>query len=166
MGDNGAEMFPIKKGDIVFNHEQTEALLKYGHISGHGKAYADGTVGGGKLLHPDGRISSPLQPGDKMYDMMQKFNAYFNSIDRNIEKLVPNSFYEQNREMNKMADQISYVSNITNNNRNVQPSVHVDKIEIMCPGVTSQQVVNEVGMALDKQLGHLSQRTLQEAYKR
>ena len=41
MGDNGAEMFPIKKGDIVFNHEQTEALLKYGHISGHGKAYAD-----------------------------------------------------------------------------------------------------------------------------
>ena len=33
---------------IVFNHEQTEDLLKHGHISGRGKAYADGTVGGGK----------------------------------------------------------------------------------------------------------------------
>ena len=45
VGDNGAEMTDIRKGDIVFNHEQTEELLKNGHISGHGKAYADGTVG-------------------------------------------------------------------------------------------------------------------------
>lgn len=159
-------MFPIKKGDIVFNHEQTEALLKYGHISGHGKAYADGTVGGGKLLHPDGRISSPLQPGTKLYDLIQKANVYFGNIDRNVEKLVPNSFYENNEKMHEAANQISNISNITNNNRNVQPSIRVDKIEITCPGVTSQQVVTEVSTALDKQLGHLSQRAMQEAYKR
>lgn len=145
-------MFPIKKGDIVFNHEQTEALLKNGHISGHGKAYADGTVGGGKLLHPDGRISSPLQPGTKLYDLIQKANVYFGNIDRNVEKLVPNSFYENNEKMHEAANQISNISNITNNNRNVQPSIRVDKIEITCPGVTSQQVVTEVSTALDKQL--------------
>ncbi len=75
VGDNGAEMTDIRKGDIVFNHEQTEELLKNGHISGHGKAYADGTVGGGKFLTPDGKILRPLQPGDKMYDMMQKWKA-------------------------------------------------------------------------------------------
>lgn len=46
VGNTGAEMFPIKKGDIVFNHEQSVNLLKNGHISGRGKAYADGTVGG------------------------------------------------------------------------------------------------------------------------
>ena len=130
MGDNGAEMFPIKKGDIVFNHEQTEALLKYGHISGHGKAYADGTVGGGKLLHPDGRISGPLQPGTKLYDLIQKANVYFGNIDRNVEKLVPNSFYENNEKMHEAANQISNISNITNNNRNVQPMINIGDITV------------------------------------
>lgn len=166
VGDNGAEMIDIKKGDIVFNHEQTESLLKNGHISGHGKAYADGTVGGGKILTSDGQILRPLQPGDRTYDMMQKVNAYLKRIDYNLDKLTPNSFYERNREMNELADQINYVSSITNNNRNVQSGIHVDKIEITCPGVTSQQVVSEVSTALDKQFGHLSQRAMQEAYKR
>ncbi len=135
MGDNGAEMFPIKKGDIVFNHEQTEALLKNGHISGHGKAYADGTVGGGKLLHPDGRISSPLQPGTKLYDLIQKANVYFGNIDRNVEKLVPNSFYEDNEKMHEAANQISNISNITNNNRRDQV-IH-QEIHVTLPNVTN-----------------------------
>lgn len=146
-------MFPIKKGDIVFNHEQTEALLKYGHISGHGKAYADGTVGGGKLLHPDGRISSPLQPGTKLYDLIQKANVYFGNIDQNVEKLVPNSFYEHNEKMHEAANQISNISNITNNNRNVQPMINIG--DIICPGVTEQQVAarlsSVIGKELDKQ---------------
>lgn len=74
VGDNGAEMFPIKKGDIVFNHEQTESLLKNGCISGYGKAYADGTVGGGKFLTSDGIILYPIQPDDKIYDLIQKWD--------------------------------------------------------------------------------------------
>lgn len=156
VGDNGAEMFPIKKGDIVFNHEQTEALLKYGHISGHGKAYADGTVGGGKLLHPDGRISSPLQPGTKLYDLIQKANVYFGNIDRNVEKLVPNSFYENNEKMHEAANQISNISNITNN-RNVPVTVN-QNITLNCPNLTNNSGVEYV----QKQLGHLSQRAYQE----
>ena len=41
----GAHIEQLKKGDIIFNGEQTEQLLKHGSISGHGRAYADGTVG-------------------------------------------------------------------------------------------------------------------------
>lgn len=41
----GAHFEQLKKGDIIFNASQTEQLLKYGNISGHGRAYADGTVG-------------------------------------------------------------------------------------------------------------------------
>ena len=41
----GAHVEQLKKGDIIFNGEQTEQLLKHGSISGHGRAYADGTVG-------------------------------------------------------------------------------------------------------------------------
>ena len=44
IGENGAEFTQIKKGDIIFNHRQTEELLKNGHVTGRGKAYADGTA--------------------------------------------------------------------------------------------------------------------------
>ncbi|MCI8901647.1 MAG: hypothetical protein HFH75_19320 [Lachnospiraceae bacterium] len=145
-------MFPIKKGDIVFNHQQSEELLKNGHISGRGKAYADGTVGGGKYLMSDGRISRPLQPGDRMYDMLQKFNAYFNSIDQNVEKLTPNSFYDHQKQMEQMANQITNYNNVVNNNKNVQPSVNVGDIHITCPGVTSYEVMREVKTQINNEV--------------
>ena len=136
VGDAGPEMFPIKRGDIVFNHEQSVELLKNGHTSGRGKAYADGTVGGGKVLTKDGDILLPLQPGDRMYDLYHAFDAYLKSIDGNLEKLVPNSFYEQNREWNKLADQITYANSVVNNNRNVQQPVVHQQFNITMPNVT------------------------------
>ena len=136
VGDTGPEMFPIKRGDIVFNHEQSVELLKNGHTSGRGKAYADGTVGGGKVLTKDGAILLPLQPGDRMYDLYHAFDAYLKSIDGNLEKLVPNSFYEQNREWNKLADQITYANSVVNNNRNVQQPVVHQQFNITMPNVT------------------------------
>ncbi|MDE5697756.1 MAG: hypothetical protein K2I96_10170 [Lachnospiraceae bacterium] len=144
VGENGAEMFPIKKGDIVFNHQQSEELLKNGHISGRGKAYADGTVGGGKYLAPDGEILRPLQPGDSMYDMMQKFNTYFNSIDQNVKKLTPNSFYDHQKQMEQMANQITNNSNVINNNRNVQPVVNHNQIHVTLPNVTDSTCAQEL----------------------
>lgn len=50
VGDNGAEFTQVKKGDIIFNHKQTESLFKNGYVTGRGKAYAEGTAyvsGGG-----------------------------------------------------------------------------------------------------------------------
>lgn len=155
----------LPKGSVVYNEKQTEKILK-NKVTATGNAYANGTDDEGWITLADGTKARPLQPGDRMYDMVQKVNVYLKRIDYNLDKLTPNSFYERNREMNKMADQISYVSSIANNNRNVQSGIHVDKIEITCPGVTSQQVVSEVSTALDKQFGHLSQRAMQEAYKR
>lgn len=46
IGDNGAEFRNIKKGDIIFNHKQSEQLLKHGYVTGRGKAYASGTAYG------------------------------------------------------------------------------------------------------------------------
>lgn len=51
----GAHIQQLKKGDIIFNGEQTEQLLKHGKISDHGKAYADGTVSSIRSL-----VSNPL----------------------------------------------------------------------------------------------------------
>lgn len=47
VGDNGAEFVGYKKGDIVFNHKQSEELLRNGYVTsggGRGKALADGTA--------------------------------------------------------------------------------------------------------------------------
>ena len=44
VGENGAEFTQVKKGDIIFNHKQTESLLKNGYVTSRGKAYASGTA--------------------------------------------------------------------------------------------------------------------------
>ena len=49
VGDNGAEFTKLKKGDIIFNHRQTEDLLSKGYVTGRGKliggnAHVEGTA--------------------------------------------------------------------------------------------------------------------------
>lgn len=44
IGENGAEMMNLKRGDIIFNHQQTEALLKHGYVNSRGKAFATGNA--------------------------------------------------------------------------------------------------------------------------
>ena len=47
IGDHGAEFFQYKKGDIIFNHKQTEELFKNGKVTsggGRGRALANGTA--------------------------------------------------------------------------------------------------------------------------
>lgn len=44
VGDNGAEFTDIQRGDIIFNHKQTEDLLSKGYVSGRGKAFAEGNA--------------------------------------------------------------------------------------------------------------------------
>lgn len=41
----GPHMEHLKKGDIIFNAQQTRDLLKFGKTTSYGKAYASGTVG-------------------------------------------------------------------------------------------------------------------------
>ena len=47
VGENGAEFTQIKKGDIIFNHKQTEDLLSKGYVTSRGKAYSGGTTPSG-----------------------------------------------------------------------------------------------------------------------
>ena len=150
VGDNGPEWIKTEKDDLIFNHLQTKELLSKGNIVKTGKAYASGTIqySDGTVIQPDGSVLRPLQPGDKMWDMYQKFDAYFKSIDGNLEKLVPNSFYEQNREWNKLADQITYANSVVNN-RNVQQPVTIQIGDINLTGV---QDVNGLAQAIKTRL--------------
>lgn len=47
IGDNGAEFFKYRQGDIIFNHRQTEELFANGKVTsggGRGRAIAEGTA--------------------------------------------------------------------------------------------------------------------------
>lgn len=44
VGDTGAEFVDIPKNAIIFNHRQSESLLKYGYVAGRGDAMVAGTA--------------------------------------------------------------------------------------------------------------------------
>lgn len=142
-------MSDLPKGTVIYNEEETKKIMD-NKSNPVGNAHADGTDDSIWTTLADGSKVRPLQPGDKMYDLYHAFDAYLKSMDGNLEKLVPNSFYEQNREWNKLADQITYANSVVNNNKNVQPVVN--NINVTCPGVTEQQVAERIGGVLDKEL--------------
>lgn len=109
------------------------------------------------IVTKDGQILYPLQPGDAMYDMVQKWNAYFSRVE---DKLAPASMYEQNRQFHDAIRQISNVSNIVQNQNN-QPVIN-GGLNVTCPGITSQEVARQVGVELNNMFRGLHL----EAYQR
>ena len=69
----GAHLENLKKGDIIFSAQQTKDLLEHGKISGHARAYAQGSLSdisltsaysvGGMSLGFKGGLSSPKYGG-------------------------------------------------------------------------------------------------------
>ena len=140
-------MMDLPKDTVIYNEEQTKKIMD-NKIDASGNAHADGTDDTIWTTLADGSKVRPLQPGDKMWDLYHAFDAYLKSIDGNLEKLVPNSFYEQNREWNKLADQISYANSVVNN-RNVQQPVTIQIGDINLTGV---QDVNGLAQAIKTRL--------------
>ena len=66
IGDNGAEFTQVKKGDIIFNHKQTEDLLSKGYVTGRGKAYASGTAYSGLWSPVSPNTSLSNKPGNDL----------------------------------------------------------------------------------------------------
>lgn len=105
IGQNGAEFFDVKKGDIIFNHKQTEELLKNGYVTGRGRAYAGGTVGGAAYsglwnpTSPDkslsntagseiGNAASKLSKAAKdIQDSAEEFSEVFDWIEVRLEEI-------------------------------------------------------------------------------
>lgn len=87
VGENGAEFTDIKKGDIVFNHKQTEDLLSNGYVTGRGKAYASGTAYAGLWTPTSPNKEQSNAPGhdfssagDKLYDAADSLQSAAGSI--------------------------------------------------------------------------------------
>lgn len=113
VGDHGAEFVDIPKGSIVFNHIQTEELLKNGRVHGRGKvrggrsAFAHGTAMalGGRIPYRNpvtgsGYTSSysgnsnaasnaiaASNAADEFAEDLDWIEVLINRLERNIEKL-------------------------------------------------------------------------------
>ena len=157
-------MSDLPKGTVIYNEEETKKIMD-NKSNPVGNAHADGTDDSIWTTLADGSKVRPLQPGDKMWDLYNKFDAYLKSMDGNIEKLVPNSLYEHQRQMEDMAKQINYVSSVVNNNRNVQQPI-VNNINVTCPGVTSKEVAQQVGVELNNMFNGLHLEAMQQSMMR
>lgn len=87
LGSNGAEFADIRKDDIIFNHKQSQELLKNGHINSRGKAYASGNAN--KFTALSSEELSKYNKLDFTKDLAEKLD-FGNQKLMNIDKMVSN----------------------------------------------------------------------------
>lgn len=169
VGDHGAEFINTEKNDIIFNHLQTQELLKRGSLSGRGKisrgkAYIDGT--NGVTVTKEGNVYTPYNPDtDTSYfaKLYKAWTKHYGNMDDNVEEikktLTHHVTMEYNQKMHNEVNNFISRSNsvVNNNNRNVQPVVN-QSVTINCPNVTN----NAGAEYLNRKLGNLSQMAMQE----
>lgn len=141
VGDNGAEFIHTEKGDIIFNHLQTEELLSKGRITRHRDTSA-------------GIPYDPWKDPTPFGDAVRKWDAAMAEMDARAKEdfLRTNAAYDRSRQMQELVSQISNTSIST---RNIHPNINVGGINITCPGVTSQAVMREVRTALNREFNGL-----------
>lgn len=141
-------MSDLPKGTVIYNEEQTKKIMdnKAGSV---GNAHSEGTTD----------ISFEPYDPDKDDSDFSKFykawNAYYGDVNKNVgeinKKLSQHLVIEHNQKMNKEVDQfISNSRSVVNNTRNVQQPVINGGINITCPGVTSKEVAQQVGVEVGR----------------
>lgn len=105
IGDNGAEFFNYKKNDIIFNHRQTEELLKNGYVTsngGRGRAYAQGTA----FITGSGGAGRPNSGGTAVGSPIINNNVT-NNYNYNTSKSTSSSSKKSSSSSKKKADEFS-----------------------------------------------------------
>ena len=169
-------MMDLPKDTVIFNEEQTKKIMDNKvHVDGGANTSSngdvvqpngdilkpDGTVikpngvaiqSDGTIITPEGKVYEPLRPGDRMYDMLQKFQNYFSGLESRGETMYNSALVDHQKQMEQMVNSITNNSNVINNTKNVQPSINVGDIHITCPGVTSYEVMKEVKTQINNEV--------------
>lgn len=121
LGSNGAEFADVRKNDIIFNHIQSQELLKNGHINSRGKAYASGNAN--KFTALSSEELSKYNKLDFTKDLAEKLD-FGNQKLMNIDKTV---------------------STICNNRTvNNNPVININNPTFTCTGVTGEEVLHQI----------------------
>ncbi len=119
IGDNGAEFIKYQKGDIIFNHVQSEELFKNGKVTsggGRAKAFAQGTAfdtgtGGGEY----GGSTVGSNNKDKTEETFDWIETLISRLERTIDNLdqTVNNIYKSWSDRNTaLTDEISEVGKL------------------------------------------------------
>lgn len=130
--------------------DQNNTMLK----DKDGNPYREGTI-----ITPKGDVYTPLPEDHPIIQMKKSFETYLEKMG-GIESLNVNAMAQHERQMESMVKQITNSSVVTNNN--VQPVINMGGVTITCPGVTEQQVVKHVGIALEHEFVGMAMKAYQK----
>ena len=138
-------MMDLPKDTVIYNEEQTKKIMD-NKVDVSGNAHADGTN--------NSEVNVPPQPVPLEMPLWERMEACAKAMGRTMEDmLLPlNSIALDIRKetgMGRYLESISNVSNVTNNNKNVQQPVNVQIGDINLTGV---QDVNGLSQAIKTRL--------------
>lgn len=143
-------MSTLPKGTVIFNEEQTNRIMNNkGKLIGN--AFADGT-GDGTIVTKDGQVLSPLQPGDMMYELIQKMEKM---LDTGTSMFIPPT-----NAMSQAAESMDKVTNLIKNNNINQSATVTMNGGIHLHGV---QDVNSLSREINLRLPNM---ILQDSHRR
>ena len=125
VGDNGPEMVNLKKGDIVFNHRQTEDILSKGYTTGRGNvlggARANGTIGEARGLGDGGaHVTDVIIPTNSQSDN-SAINSGVQQVVQNVQSATTHtkkSNEKKEKIVNLLSDKV--IENIENIGKYIQ----------------------------------------------
>lgn len=162
IGDLTKQIEEIYRNSATSSNTVNAALVQ--NSSGKAVTLSDGTV-----ITPDGRELKPYDPENDDSNFGKLYRAwteYYGGISNNVDEIRRNlSQHLVIEHEQKMMNNVSQInnSNIRNvtNNENMEPVIN-QYITLECPNLTNNSGIEYI----EKQLGHLSQRAMQKAYKR
>lgn len=92
IGDHGVEFINTKPGDIIFNHKQSEALLKNGYVTSRGKMIGgNANANGSAYSSGSGGLGRPSRPSSGMGSSSNtSTNSSTNTTTQSVNKAASN----------------------------------------------------------------------------
>lgn len=143
VGDNGAEFVDLPRGAIIFNHKQTEGLLKNGHIASRGKAYAEGNAH--LTIFAQGSSKNQWEgtgydgPDDSTYDLSEALDNVVDSVESasdaadefaEIFDWIEVRLEEINEQLDLMNAQLENAGNYASKNNIIDSIIGVNKTKM------------------------------------
>ena len=154
VGDNGAEFVNVRKGDVIFNHKQSEELFRNGHVtSGGGRAKIAGGYASGTAFATGGRL--PV-PGTNGYGYGTPSGSNSNSTSSSNNSSSNTS--DQTKEFNEKIDEIEILlDRMEKSFERLTDSIETYSYDLTKQSEVSTQAMNQIRTNLG---------TLQQAYNR
>jgi hypothetical protein len=134
VGDNGAEMVDLPRGAIIFNHKQTESLLKNGYVTSRGKAYAEGNAH--VTIWPDGSSQDQWNGtgydswDDPTYNLQDALDSASDSVGEFEETLdwIAIRMEEYSERIDQLSAELENQVGYVNQNNKIQEIIDVNNL--------------------------------------